>query len=116
MLDSNFNLEMQANTKDEFKEVTFFKNPLIVTSTTIILIYEQLMKLIKFFLSHTPLMIVTIISIILSLFDGPHKEVMIKFKFQYCCNKIFMIFNLFHILKFFIQNFICSLIIFLKSL
>lgn len=59
----------------EYQEVTLFRNPIIVLSTTVVLIYEQIMKLIKFLFTHKPFLMIVFIIFFSSFIDGPHIEV-----------------------------------------
>ncbi len=77
MSEGKTNLEIQVNEKVEYKNVTLFKNPIIVLSTTILLTYDQFIKILKFFIRYKPFMLIMIMFLISNFIDGPHKEVYI---------------------------------------
>jgi hypothetical protein len=71
------NSDLKTQTKEEYKEVTLFRNPFIVISTTIALIYEQLMKLTNCLLTHKKIRFVSILILLACFVNGPHKQVKI---------------------------------------
>ena len=79
------NLEMQTpegNNKTEYKQVTLFKNPIIIISTSFIMLIEQITKSIKFLLTHKIFLTLCILFSLSSLFEGPHKSVKFLFIFS----------------------------------
>ena len=70
------NLEMNnSESLNEYKEVTLFRNPIIIISTSLIMLLEQITKFFKFLLTHKIFLSVLVLVSISSLFDGPHKTV-----------------------------------------
>lgn len=83
MSENKQSLEMQnpqENQKNEYEEVTLFKNPLIIITTSIKMLLEQLTKSIKFLLTHKIFLSLIIIITLSSLFDGPHRTVKFNLK------------------------------------
>jgi hypothetical protein len=75
------NMEMQINEdnqiKKEYKEVTLLKNPIIILSTSLKMLLEQITKSIKFLLTHKKILTLLIIILFSTLFDGPHIRVIL---------------------------------------
>ena len=59
----------------QYKEVSLFRNPITVILTTIVLIYDQLVKLTNYFLTHRKVMFALFAILLSSFFEGPHKQV-----------------------------------------
>ena len=72
-------LEIQTpeEIKIEYKEVTLFKNPIIILSSSFMMLLEQITKSIKYLISHKIFLILLIVISISTLFEGPHKDVKI---------------------------------------
>ncbi len=73
--------DMKLQNKEEYKPVSLFRNPITVISTTIVLVYEQLMKLTNYLLTHRKVMVALILIFISCFFEGPHKKVKFNFTF-----------------------------------
>jgi hypothetical protein len=73
------NLEMQINQdneiKSQYKEVTLFKNPIIIFLTLSKMLIEQIINSIKFLFTHKKILTVIILILFSALFDGPHIRV-----------------------------------------
>ena len=77
-------VDLKMNKEDyTYKEVSLFRNPIITLHTTLILISNQLLKLFKFLFLHKIILMLLVITIISSFFDGPHRLVIILFIFQF---------------------------------
>jgi hypothetical protein len=61
--------------KDDYEEVSLFKNPITVLSTLIVIIYEQLVTFLGFLKSHKFLLLIGLAYIGLNFIEGPHSEV-----------------------------------------
>lgn len=70
--------DLEIQTKEEYQDVTLLKNPIIVISTTILLIYEQLMKLTNYIITHKTIRFILILILLACFLNGPHKQVKIS--------------------------------------
>lgn len=77
MSEKKLNLEMQTpeDNKIEYKEVSLFKNPIVIISTSFMMLLEQFTKSLKFLLSHKIFLTLLILISLSTLFEGPHKDV-----------------------------------------
>jgi len=80
------NSDLKTQSKEEYKEVTLFRNPFIVISTTIALIYEQLMKLTNCLITHKKIRFVSILILLACFVNGPHKQVKIFYLRSFLSN------------------------------
>lgn len=67
--------DLKTKSKEDYQEVTLFRNPITIISTILVLIYEQIMKLTNYLLTHRKVMIALILILLSSFFEGPHKQV-----------------------------------------
>jgi len=85
MSKNKLNLEMQTieekdDAKNEYKEVSLFKNPIIILLTSLKMLIEQITKSIKFFLTNKKILIILILISLSLFFNGPHKSVRKTYK------------------------------------
>jgi hypothetical protein len=65
--------------KKEYKEISLFRHPIETLKILFTIINEQLVKLIKFLISHKAFLIIIILYIVFNFISGSHDEVTIRY-------------------------------------